>query len=141
LNEYLEIINDEELDTNLFIFKKMKENNFVKNSIIGQIGSFLIAVIKYLLDTMKKYKNEIYIYWESRKSGVLINNESKTMELQKQRIKEAWRFFGKNSAHIEILRNDDVEKVYFILNPICQFLPLVLFLICFEYIFIYKYKC
>ena len=125
LNEYLEIINDDELESNLFTNKAIKENNFFQNSLIGQIGSLLVTVVKFVWDTLKNYKNEFKNYWEMRKSTVPVSNEFKTLKLQKQRLKESWRFFGKNSAHIEILRNDDVEKVYFILNPFCQFLPLV----------------
>lgn len=45
--------------------------------------------------------------------------------MNKQLIKEAMEFFSKNSAHIEVVRNKNIEKVHFILLPYCHELPKV----------------
>lgn len=132
LNEYLEIINDEELDVSHNFAPKIKENNFFKNSVFGQIGSFIITVMESYFEFLKKYKVKLQNYWREKnlqKLNTNSYNETISLELQKQFTKESSRFFGKNSAHIEILRNDEVEKVYFILNPFCQFLPIVKLLV------------
>lgn len=39
------------------------------------------------------------------------------------RLKEAVRFFACNSATIEVVRDNRLEKVYFIILPFCRFLP------------------
>lgn len=41
----------------------------------------------------------------------------------RQLVAHAMDFFSKNSAHIEVIRNRDIEKVYFIVLPFCKELP------------------
>jgi len=109
---------------------KIKENSYFERNIIGQVVSFLVTIVKSILNLLKKSKDKIENYWKKRQQSYKKNsiiNETLTLDLQKKTIKEASIFYENNSAHIEILRNDDVEKVYFILNPFCQFIPQVLF--------------
>lgn len=70
-------------------------------------------------------KNKIVSCFNRVKNEKNMNNPNNvdTMEIFAKRIKEAKKFFEKNSAHIEIVRDNEVEKVYFILNPFCKWLP------------------
>ena len=45
------------------------------------------------------------------------------MEDRKLRLKKAFKFFMSNSAHIEIVRDDKLEIVFFPLLPYCRCLP------------------
>lgn len=38
-------------------------------------------------------------------------------------FKETIKFFGYNSAHIEVVRNDQIEKIHFFKLPHCHYLP------------------
>lgn len=41
----------------------------------------------------------------------------------KEHAKQAVRFFAKNSATIEVIRDNQLERVHFILLPFCHNLP------------------
>ncbi len=50
--------------------------------------------------------------------------EKQRQELEfKELVREARKFFAKNSATIEIARNRHLERVHFILLPFCHYLP------------------
>lgn len=66
----------------------------------------------------KKAKEEIPKENEEEKR---IRKSIKNVEL----TKEAMQFFSRNSAHIEVQRNGEVERVRFMLLPYCHELPKV----------------
>jgi len=43
--------------------------------------------------------------------------------MKELRMKKAFNFFYKNCAHIDVVRNDNLEVVYFILLPYTHCLP------------------
>jgi hypothetical protein len=47
----------------------------------------------------------------------------KKMQKEKNREKQAIKFFRDQTKHIEIVREDTIEKIYFILLPFCRTLP------------------
>jgi inositol 1,4,5-triphosphate receptor type 1/inositol 1,4,5-triphosphate receptor type 3 len=38
-------------------------------------------------------------------------------------FKETIKFFGYNSAHIEVVRNEQIEKIHFFKLPHCHYIP------------------
>ena len=47
----------------------------------------------------------------------------KKMQKEKDLEKQAIKFFRDQTKHIEIVREDVIEKIYFILLPFCRTLP------------------
>jgi len=45
------------------------------------------------------------------------------MQKEKDLEKQAIKFFRDQTKHIEIVREDVIEKIYFILLPFCRTLP------------------
>lgn len=126
MNEYLEIINDPDLDISSQIGPQINQNNFLKNSLIGQTVSLMVFIIQAFVNFVRKLKTQISAYFKKKKDARNENNANiaaNSMDIFAKTIKEAMKFFEKNSAHIEILKNEEVQKVYFILNPFCKFLP------------------
>jgi len=82
----------------------------------------LISIIKQGLDTAESLKNQI----NKNLSKLLDEKEEKKMRKEieyRELLREGLRFFAQNSAHIEVVRNRQVEKVYFHLHPFCHSLP------------------
>ena len=42
---------------------------------------------------------------------------------KKRRLKKAFKFFSSNTAHIDVVRNDKIEVIYFILLPYVHCFP------------------
>ena len=85
----------------------------------------MVFVIQAFLNFLRKLKTQISACFKKKKNDQNETNANiaNSMDIFAKTIKEAMKFFEKNSAHIEILKNEDVEKIYFILNPFCKFLP------------------
>lgn len=49
--------------------------------------------------------------------------QAKQLEKFKENLKKAVSFLFKNTAHIEVLRNGELETIYFMLLPFCKRLP------------------
>jgi len=100
---------------------KTKENLF-ESSIFGQLGKFGISLIKSGLDTANMLKNQL------NKNLLRIGDKQEEERIKKEieykiLAKEGIRFFAQNSAHIEVVRNKNLERVYFFLQPFCHCLP------------------
>jgi len=100
-----------------------KEDEFLKSNIFGQLGQFIFSIIKQGLDTAESLKNQINK--NILKLGLdEAESEKFRKEIQyRELLKEGLKFFAENSAHIEVVRNKEVEKVYFHLQPFCGSLP------------------
>lgn len=59
------------------------------------------------------------------KLGGKEQKKSKEEKLKEEKIlfKEAIAFFSKNTAHIEIVRDNETVKTNFILLPLCHYIP------------------
>lgn len=131
INEYLEVIKDPELDFEDQV-KGDSKDNLLKGSIIGQLGSLGLSLVNAGIDTVsvvgKAVNKNIIRQFLSDEQGddseekEKLRNEMRTLEL-KAIIPEALKFFNLNSGHIEVLRNKNLEKVYYMLPTYCHYLP------------------
>lgn len=131
INEYLEVIKDPELDFEDQV-KGDSKDNLLKGSIIGQLGSLGLSIVNAGIDTVsvvgKAVNKNIIRQFLSDDQGddseekEKLRNEMRALEL-KAIIPEALKFFNLNSGHIEVLRNKNLEKVYFMLPTYCHYLP------------------
>ncbi|KRX06791.1 MIR motif [Pseudocohnilembus persalinus] len=120
---YLELDSNEiDTETNYQlneIKNDVENNNYLfdyKNSIFGQIAKLVLDIFGYFYKVFDKYAVQ------------LLNNngQQNEQEIEKQNseiLKQAIQFFNKNSAHIELVRDNKIEKVHFILIPFCHYLP------------------
>lgn len=91
----------------------------LKDNIFGQIIEF----VQSILGSLYHYAEWVRIKLK-KLNWVPSSKDEKSKEKAKKEIyKEALRFFDKNSAHIEVVRNDDLEVVHFIILPFCHYLP------------------
>lgn len=134
INEYLEIIQDPELD-----FQMPAQNDqtdgLLKGNIIGQLWSLVTTLIKSGVDTVSSVGRSV-INTNKLKQLLKAAAEEEEDEVEKEKLKkenrmielkevifEAVKFFNYNSGHIEVLRGRNLEKVYFMLPTYCHFLP------------------
>ena len=79
---------------------------------IGMIYLFLKALILNIL---------CFGYCCKKKTiETTTNEDEKNKKEELKNLKEALRFFKKNTAQIDIIRNDKLERLYFPLMPFCQ---------------------
>lgn len=100
-----------------------QEDNLIKSSVFGQLGSFVFSIVKQSLDTAEALKNQI-----NKKILHLGLDEDEGEKLrkelrQREYVREGMKFFAEHSAHIEVVRNKEIEKIYFYLQPFCHVLP------------------
>ena len=95
-----------------------QDKNILTNNFIVQLANFAILIIKESLNQANKLKNEI-----GKLKGIKDLEEPLTMKEKSKLYKEAIQFFAKNSAHIEVLRENVLERCFFILHPFCHCLP------------------
>lgn len=77
-------------------------------------------MLKSGLDTANAIKNQVnknLLGFGEKKT-----DEKKEMEM-KENAREGMKFFAQHSAHIEVIRNKNLEKVFFFLPPFCHSLP------------------
>eukprot|EP00357_Protocruzia_adherens_P012877 CAMPEP_0115003954 /NCGR_PEP_ID=MMETSP0216-20121206/18921_1 /TAXON_ID=223996 /ORGANISM="Protocruzia adherens, Strain Boccale" /LENGTH=463 /DNA_ID=CAMNT_0002369863 /DNA_START=1584 /DNA_END=2971 /DNA_ORIENTATION=- len=96
------------------------EYNFLRDNFLTQVG-----VLGY--DILKSGASYISAKIRPKKSRRATEMESNTLRFEteedKRRIfQEAYKFFQRNSAHIEIVRGEILEKVYFFQQPHCHYL-------------------
>ena len=102
----------------------------MKNSLIGQLASFALAIIGGVLGVINTIRTEI----QRRAMELLMKSGGPDAEelermaaLKKQRQLEVFRetiqFFAMNSAQIEVVRNDKLQRIQFYKLPYCHYLP------------------
>ena len=103
-----------------------KTTNFLEESIIGQIVKFIFGLINTSLNTAKNMKNTVQKNLAKISSSKLNSSTSdddnvngNENELMSHKYHEGLKFLLKHSAHIEIVRNDKVEKLHFLKLPFC----------------------
>ncbi|EGR28323.1 MIR domain protein [Ichthyophthirius multifiliis] len=95
------------------IHKYIKRMNYFQQSLIGQMWEFF---------------NELFKVFYNYAKEMLIKNNKKTEcietmdEVINKYFKEALKFFKTNSASIEIIKNDQIQKVRFIKLPYTHYL-------------------
>ncbi|CAD8132784.1 unnamed protein product [Paramecium pentaurelia] len=103
------------------------------DNIIGQLVSFVMSFANSWIDLMNQIKKEAQKQIANQNQGPdqqdkqkkekhAEQKEEKKAEKLKQ-AKRAFDFFYKNSASIEVVRNNEIEIVYFILLPYTNNLP------------------
>ena len=121
----------QELSSNMESFVKNRKN--FGNTLLAQIFYFFQSIFKsfygyagYAVKFYNQIKDKINI------EKKFTNNQNLYKQVKiftylffKTNIIKALRFFTLNSAHIEVLRNKKLEKIYFILIPYCNFIPKV----------------
>jgi hypothetical protein len=101
----------------------------MKNSLIGQLASFALAIIGGILGVINSIRKEMQRRAEALLRGTEISAEEleKRAQLKKLQEMEVFRetiqFFATNSAHIEVVRDEKIETIYFYKLPFCQYLP------------------
>jgi len=87
----------------------------LKNSIIGQLGNFGVSLLKSGLDT---FKDNVLKF-----GGDKAEEDQQHEKMINHCASEGIQFFAENSAHIEVIREKKLEKVYFYYLPYCHALP------------------
>ncbi|EGR30673.1 MIR domain protein [Ichthyophthirius multifiliis] len=129
---YLEY--DDKLDSQIVSLQKMHKNKVLKteqnalegllfgDNILGQIASFAMNFLKeglYAAQQMKSYANNIMAKGEEDETI----KQQKEEEENKKMLKKAFFFFSDHTAHIDVVRNNQLEIVFFILLPFTDCLP------------------
>lgn len=95
----------------------------LKNSVIGELASFSKSMVKGAVKGAMDVTKEL----SKRKLPEDFNKETFDEILKADRFKttlhEAVKFFKSKMAHIEIIREDKLEKIYFPILPFCSHLP------------------
>ncbi|CAD8210359.1 unnamed protein product [Paramecium octaurelia] len=119
---------DQETSTEL---QKAKNSLFNKNlfmdSLIGQLFTFAFAIIGGVLTTISQAKN--YLQKAVERIGQKIDSteidkkNQKQKEINQEIFRETIQFFAYNSAHVEVVRNNQIERIQFYKPPYCKYLP------------------
>ena len=113
---------DEELNEFIKQFPEDNVSQLFKNSVFGEVtklGKSLFMDCLGCVKTMKK--NIIDKSFGAGEDEKELKASQKEVE-KKQLIREAVSFFRSNMAHIEIVRDGQLQKIYFPLLPFCKFL-------------------
>jgi len=106
---------------------KMKA--FLKNNMLGQLGRFGFSLFTSSVESLKKRfarkPRDLVLGDAQREEKVKEQRRIKKAIEYKMLLREAFDFFSKNSATIEVVRNQQIEKVQFLLLPFCLELPKV----------------
>lgn len=108
----------------LLMFFRMFKVFDLQNSVLGKIFSLFFSLIEYFYNSGK------YLVSSVQKNILKMNatsTQQQKSEIKKRQFKELFReavqFFVKHSGNIEILRQNQLEKVNFIMMPYCHYLP------------------
>ncbi|CAD8059333.1 unnamed protein product [Paramecium primaurelia] len=95
------------------------------DNIIGQLVSFVMSFVNSWIDLMNQIKKEAQkqMATQIQTSEQLEKQEREKKAEKAKLVKKAFDFFYKNSASIEVVRNNELEIVYFILLPYTHNLP------------------
>lgn len=90
---------------------------------------FAFAIIEGILITINTIRRAIQKKWKQK----MVSQKEDPEEMEKKALlkakeneeifKETLKFFAINSAHIEVLRNNKLERVHFFKLPHCHYLP------------------
>ncbi|CAD8068825.1 unnamed protein product [Paramecium sonneborni] len=95
------------------------------DNIVGQLVSFVMSFANSWIDLMNQIKKEA----QKQMAGQTLTQEQLDKQEREKKaekiklVKKAFDFFYKNSASIEVIRNNEIEIVYFILLPYTHNLP------------------
>jgi len=118
--------NQEEEELRELINKKVEDQfaMLYKVSLIGEFAKFFKSIFSgfyYIYKTIKdKCSSPEDIEIEEPQEHEI--RSSKARNERKQLIKQSVLFFKEKVAHIEILRNNNIEKIYFPIIPCCKHL-------------------
>ena len=93
-------------------------------SILSQLLQITLEILKKFIEASKKLKDVAGKMTEGQ-DPEQIKQKKIREELEKKRklLIQAFRFFYENSAHIDVVRNEKLEIIYFILLPFTKALP------------------
>ncbi|EWS73528.1 inositol-triphosphate type 1 protein (macronuclear) [Tetrahymena thermophila SB210] len=115
INQDLDLQTINELSEIQKDFKESKGSIFdLEQNIIGKFTKFLYAILSWMYQQVK---------FITQKINIAKSQKQHLDETEAKYFKEGIQFFKRNSASIEIVRNNQIEKVRFIKYPYCHFLP------------------
>ena len=98
-----------------------------------ELTSFLLMRLTFTIDLAKKGKSMVdskILNRGTKQEEIEMSQAKILLELEERRakaLKDAYAFYRKNTAHIEILREDGgIEKTYFSIPPFCHAITKVL---------------
>ncbi|KAM3129288.1 hypothetical protein pb186bvf_018575 [Paramecium bursaria] len=116
----------EALDSQLINYNKQylkqqnKENNlFDPNSTIGQLYSLLLEIIEQSLEMSNKLLALKELAGLSNEEVIQQKAIQKAND-KKRIVKKAFLFFRSKTAHVELIRDDQIELVFFPVLPYCR---------------------
>ena len=94
-----------------------KKMSLFESNLVVQAGSFGVSIVSQGVSSASAMKKK----FDKKRLGI-DDEEHQKFEIR-QLTREGLKFFAEHSAHIEVIRNKNIEKVYFNLPPYCHFLP------------------
>ena len=119
-----DILNDEDEEINAILNNDKQEAKglagLFKDSVFGEVTSFGKGLLKGGLGALKQIKKKMEeTLGKDNEELSVLQHEVEEKEL----IREAITFFKSKMAHIEIIRENKLEKIYFPKLPLCFCLP------------------
>lgn len=100
------------------------EDLLTGDNLIGQLILFSTSLIESVLKYIETVKQKAV---DAAKILIVLGEENKKdpakQAARSKRLRSAMKFFSTNSSHIDIVRNDLLELVYFIRLPATNCLP------------------
>ena len=121
-----------------FVEQTKPKKHWLTDNIVGQVGEFCLEFLKTSYNSRKSPKDFFLFKKIVCKKRLAKKNQNMATSIPKEEekkiikaveyrslVKEAFDFFSRNSAHIEVVRNKKLEKVHFMLLPFCKEIPQV----------------
>lgn len=96
--------------------------NLLKDNVVGQLGNFALTFVKAGVSTASALTKKVGTDLFKLQTAEEQKEFEKKLEL-KLLAREALQFFAKNSAQIEVVRNEQLESLQFIVLPFCHDFP------------------
>ncbi|EAR98945.2 MIR domain protein (macronuclear) [Tetrahymena thermophila SB210] len=109
--------------------KKLKVNQNALEGLLygdhlfGQIASFVMSLIKEGVRTANQMKEFALLQLQLKGEEDELRRKQVEEDLHRKKLKKAFLFFCENTAHIDIVRNGEVEVVFFHIMPYMHHLP------------------
>jgi len=106
-----------------FVEQTKPKKHWLTDNIVGQVGEFCLEFLKTSYNSL--CKKRLAKKNQNMATSIPKEEEKKIIKAVEYRslVKEAFDFFSRNSAHIEVVRNKKLEKVHFMLLPFCKEIP------------------
>jgi hypothetical protein len=107
--DHQDVLNEEDDDLQQFLIEfEAADINPYSNSVFGNLLRLADQTAKKLKKGLNSFKSTFKLTPEERRKR------------ESERLEEAMGFFRKNTNHIEVVINGDLEKIYFPVLPMCH---------------------